>query len=116
MFESKKSVERQIVRGCLGSVLWKGAEPQFRFSFSAGAGLASMENFLPCSVSICKGESIEGHHNYFWLFLSGVHPAFDSCSVNLPSASHGFLCEQHLMPVPEDYLRSSPFASGRIDP
>jgi hypothetical protein len=28
--------------------------------------------------------------------------ALDSCSANLPSASHGLLCEQHLMPMPED--------------
>jgi hypothetical protein len=24
------------------------------------------------------------------------------CSANLPPVSHGFLCEQHLMPMPED--------------
>ena len=81
------------MRGCLGSVLWRGAEPELRFSFSAGTGLKSIEGLLPYSVSICKRESIEAHHNYFWLFLSGVQSAFDSWSVNLPTASHGFLCE-----------------------
>jgi hypothetical protein len=90
------------MRGVLGSVLWRRGEPELRFRFSAGTGLESIEGLLPYSVRICKSESIEGQHTYFCLFLSGVQSAFDSCSVNLPTASHGFLCERQLMPMPED--------------
>ena len=76
--------------------------PSFASASAQEPGLGSIGRLLPYSVSICKRESIEGHHSYFRLFLSGVQSAFDSCSVNLPTASHGFLCERHLMPMPED--------------
>jgi hypothetical protein len=91
------------VRNVLGSVLRKGAEPELRFSFGAGTGLESIEGLLPYSVSICKRESIEAHHNYFRLLLSGLQSALDSCSANLPSASHGFLSEWHLTAMPDPF-------------
>ena len=35
VFESKESASQEIVQGVLGSVLWRGGEPQRRLSCSA---------------------------------------------------------------------------------
>ena len=86
------------------SALYCGGEvsPSFASASAQETGLGSIGGLLPYSVSICKRESIEGHHTYFWLFSSGVQSPFDSCSVNLPTAFYCFLCEERPMSMAED--------------
>jgi hypothetical protein len=112
VFESKKSASQEIVRGMWALYCGGVLSPSFASASAQETDLGSIVGLLPYSVSACKTESIEGHHNYFWSFLTGVQSAFDSCSGNLSTASHGFLCEQHLMPMAEDIeIFRVPFSS-----